>query len=143
MRKKHPQEIQKISDAEWEAVRVLWQRGESTATEVCEALAGQFDWSPKTVRTFLARLVQKGAVHVEMVDGVNRYTAAIEETATKQAVGQSFMNKFFNGGLPSMIAHFVNDDQVTLDELAELQRVIDERRKQLKNEKPQPRPRKR
>ena len=131
-KKDQREEIQKISDSEWEVVRILWELGECTAAEVCDSLADSFDWSPKTVRTFLARLVQKGAASVEMIDGINHYTALVEETTSKQVVGQSFMNRFFSGGLPSMVAHFVNDDQVTLDELAELQKVIDERRKQLK-----------
>ena len=128
-------EVQRISDSEWEVVCVLWRRGESTATEVCETLAGAFDWSPKTVRTFLARLVQKGAVQVKMIDGVNYYTSLIEETTTKYVVGQSFLNKFFSGTLPSMVAHFVNNDHVSPDELAELEKVIEDRRKQLKSKK--------
>lgn len=142
-KKDQHEEISKISDSEWEIVRVLWRLGECTAADVCDALADSFDWSPKTVRTFLARLVQKGAAGVEMVDGINRYTALVEESATKQVVGQSFMKRFFNNGLPSMVAHFVNDDQVTLDELAELQKVIEERRSQLKDEKSQPKSKKR
>ena len=142
-KKNQREEIQKISDSEWEVVRILWKLGECTATEVCDALAGSFEWSPKTVRTFLARLVQKGVASVEMIDGINHYTSLVEETTSKQVVGQSFMNRFFSGGLPSMVAHFVNDDQVTLDELAELQKVIDERRKQLKDEKTLPRSKKR
>jgi len=135
MKKKRYEEMQKISDSEWEIVRVLWQRGKSTATEVCETLAGSFDWSPKTVRTFLARLVQKGVVQVKMIDGVNHYTSLIEETTAKHVVGQSFLNKFFSGTLPTMVAHFVNNDHVSLDELAELEKVIEDRRKQLKKNK--------
>ena len=131
MKKKRYEEVRKISDSEWEVVRVLWQRGKSTATEVCETLAGSFDWSPKTVRTFLARLVQKGAVQVKMIDGVNHYTSLIEEMATKHEVGQSFLNRFFSGALPSMVAHFVNNDHVSFDELMELEKVIEDRRKQL------------
>ena len=143
MQKKDHEQIQKVSDSEWEVVRVLWQRGESTATEIWEALAAPFDWSPKTVRTFLTRLVQKGAVQVEMFDGINYYTALVEETASKQVVGQSFLNKFFSGALSSMVAHFVNNDRVSLEELAELERMIEERRKQLKKEQSQQRPKKR
>ena len=142
-KKKQHEEIQKISDSEWEVVRILWRLGKCTAAEVCDALAGQFDWSPKTVRTFLARLVQKEAASVEMVDGINHYTALVEESASRRVVGRSFLNRFFSDGLPSMVAHFVNDDQITLDELAELQKVIEERRRQLKDEKSQPKSKKR
>ena len=70
-----------------------------------------------------------------MYDGINHYTALAEETTSKQVVGQSFLNKFFSGALPSMVAHFVNNDHISLDELAELEKVIEERRKQLKIKK--------
>jgi len=125
-------DIKKISDAEWEVVYVLWNQGESTAAEVCEQLVGQFDWSPKTIRTFLARLVQKGVIGVALKDGINRYRTLIEETSAKQAVGQTFLQKFFSGMLPSMVAHFVNDENVTLEELAKLQKVIEKRRNEMK-----------
>ena len=132
MVEKDYEQIQKISVSEWEVVRVLWQRGESTATEVWETLAETCDWSPKTVRTFLTRLVQKEAVRVEMSGGVNYYTARVEETTSKQVLGLSFLNKFFSGALSSMVAHFVNNGRVSLEELAALEKVIEERRRQLK-----------
>ena len=130
--KKQAPELPKISDAEWEVVRVLWAKGECTATNVCEELAGDFEWSPKTVRTFLARLVEKNVVAVASRNKINHYRPLIDEETTKKIVGKSFLKKFFSGAFPSMIVHFVDDENVTLDELSELQKVIDNKRAQLK-----------
>src|SRR6478609_8621856 len=60
-----------ISDAEWQVMETLWARSPLTAAEVISALAGETSWKPNTVRTLLARLVQKGALATEE-DG-NRY----------------------------------------------------------------------
>ena len=130
--KKQESKLPKISDAEWEVVRVLWAKGECTATNVYEELVGDFDWSPKTVRTFLARLVEKSVVAVENQGKINHYKSLIDEETTKKIVGKSFLKKFFSGALPSMIVHFVDDENVTLDELSELQKVIDSKRAELK-----------
>ncbi|WP_438357349.1 BlaI/MecI/CopY family transcriptional regulator, partial [Bacillus toyonensis] len=40
-------------------MKVLWSKSPQTANEVIQALEGQMDWNPKTVRTLINRLVQK------------------------------------------------------------------------------------
>ena len=131
-KKKRDIELPKISDAEWEVVRILWEKGECTAADVCEALATDFDWSPKTVRTFLARLVEKNVVAVSSRNKINHYKPLIDEEATKKIVGKSFLKKFFSGTLSSMIVHFVDDENVTLDELSEMRQAIDRKRNELR-----------
>ena len=54
--------LPQISDAEWDVIKVLWDRGEAGAQEVTEALAVGRNWRPQTVKTLLNRLVKKGAV---------------------------------------------------------------------------------
>src|SRR5882672_7813789 len=58
---KHPP---RISDAEWDVMRVLWTKGAATAREVVDLLAHR-DWSPRTVKTLLSRLKAKGALTYE------------------------------------------------------------------------------
>lgn len=55
-------EIPKISEAEWEVLRVLWEKETCTASEVVEVLADNTNWKPTTIKTLLARLVKKNAV---------------------------------------------------------------------------------
>jgi len=132
--------VAKVSDAEWSVMHVLWDRKIASASEVCETLNETFSWSPKTVRTFLARLVQKNVVQVIPKDGINHYIPLIEEFPAKQMLGQSFLQKFFGGLLPSMVAHFISDENVTPGELAQLQEMIErkrtEMRKTMKGETP-------
>src|SRR5260221_5621988 len=54
--------LPQISDAEWDVMKVLWDRAEAGAQEVTEALAVGRNWRPQTVKTLLNRLVKKGAV---------------------------------------------------------------------------------
>ena len=51
----------RISDAEWDVMEAIWGRGGATAAEVIGALADRRDWNHSTIRTMLARLVEKGA----------------------------------------------------------------------------------
>ena len=55
-----------ISGAEWEVMRSIWQaRGPIPAAAVVAAVAGPCDWSPRTVKTLLNRLVKKKALGFE------------------------------------------------------------------------------
>lgn len=55
--------LPKISEAELEVMKVLWDTASPlTANEVIQALEKTNDWSPKTVRTLLNRLVRKKAI---------------------------------------------------------------------------------
>jgi len=53
-----------ISDAEWQVMEVIWPRKAATAAEVIAALAPQTGWQHRTVRTLLARLVEKDILAV-------------------------------------------------------------------------------
>ena len=44
---------------------VVWLKSPLTATEVFEALPAGHSWKPKTVNTFLTRLVAKGALEAD------------------------------------------------------------------------------
>ena len=58
-----------ISDAEWDVMQVAWAAAPQpvTASEVVEKLAGRKGWNPKTVRTLLNRLMNKGALAVDAI----------------------------------------------------------------------------
>ena len=50
----------KISDSEWEVLRVVWTNPDCDAHLVSEVLGDSKDWQKSTVKTLLARLVKKG-----------------------------------------------------------------------------------
>ena len=51
-----------ITPAELEIMKVLWKQPGIGASEIVDALDGEQDWSPRTVKTLLSRLVEKGAL---------------------------------------------------------------------------------
>jgi len=57
-----------ISPAEWDVMAIVWDAGSTTAADVIARLSDSHDWSHRTIRTLLARLVEKGALKYT-VDG--------------------------------------------------------------------------
>jgi len=56
----------KISDAELEVMKVIWNRGKATSVEIIEDLTEQqkTNWSYNTIRTLIKRLLVKGAIEI-------------------------------------------------------------------------------
>jgi BlaI family penicillinase repressor len=118
-----------ISDAEWRVMQVVWERGRATAAEVISDLAGVVPWRHRTIRTLLARLVDKGVLAAD-TDG-NRYVyrATVGRARCVRAEARSFLEKVFAGDKRQMLVHFVEDAKFTPEEIDELKRLLDEKRK--------------
>ena len=54
----------KISDSEWEVMRVIWTLGQANAQQITQILADSMDWKVATVKTLLGRLVKKEALKI-------------------------------------------------------------------------------
>ena len=125
----------KITQAEWEVMRILWDAGEPLpAAEVTAKLESKSDWKPKTVRTFLNRLVQKQAITAIKLGptGFQRlhYLPLIDEVSTLKAKQETFLGRFFGGTIQSMLAGCIQSGEISTEELQELREMIDQQVKQ-------------
>src|SRR5690349_10129957 len=92
-----------ISDAEWEVMQVLWERWPRTASEVVAALAGRRRWNPRTVGTFLNRLVRKGALAFDVAGKRYLYRPAISRDQCIHRESRSFLSRVFGGAQGAML----------------------------------------
>ena len=117
--------IPRISEAEWHVMDVLWTRSPQTANEIVEQLARQTDWEPATIKTMLNRLVKKGALKFKAEGKRYLYAPAVTRDACVRTEGRSFLDRVFGGAAGPLIAHFVEDANLSRDEIAELRRLLD------------------
>lgn len=121
-------EIPRISDAEWEVMKILWSQSPSTASQVIEALREKTNWKPKTVKTLLSRLVKKGAIGFELDKKDSRkyhYYPLISEEKQVKAESRSFLDRVYGGSLNVMIANFLEEKELSPDEIDELKAVLE------------------
>jgi BlaI family transcriptional regulator, penicillinase repressor len=112
-------------------MRIVWARHPVTAAEVIEALSSKDrSWHPKTARTMLARLVQKNVLGYEAQGRSYVYTPLVRETECVEAASESFVSRVFGGSLRPLLAHFVERQKLTDEDLAELQQMLDQRRQE-------------
>ena len=119
----------KISPAEWEVLNILWNCAPVTAAEVYEALANETDWHPKTVNTFLARLAGKGIVSIQRDGKANLYAPLLTREQCVGHESDSFLQRVFRGATGPLLAHFCERADLSDDEIAQLQKLLQQRTK--------------
>lgn len=119
----------RISEAEWEVMKICWGRSPVSAQEIIDALAAQNDWHPKTIKTLLNRLVKKRALGFKKDGRAYLYHPLIAEKDCVSAESRSFIDRVFGGSLKPMLAHFVESRQLSPEEIAELKTLLKQKEK--------------
>ena len=125
-------EIPTIPESSWEILNILWRRGPCSASQIAGEIAETAGWSLGTVRSYLSRLVAKGIVRQLDDECIYRYEAVYDKEFLLSREQRSFLDKFYDGTLCSMVAHYLGNEKVSRDEIDRLQTVIDAAKK--KNE---------
>ena len=92
---------------------------------IAELVRQDASWHPKTARTLLSRLVQKGALDYEAQGRLYVYEPRVREVECVAAASKSFLERVFGGSLTPMLAHFVQHRKLTPQELRELRELLD------------------
>lgn len=118
----------KISDAEWQVMRVLWEKAPITSSEIAEILKPVTKWSTTTVYTLITRLVNKKAVAIE--EGTSPYVCRplVSREELQREESKSFLKKVYDGSLNLMLANFIEEQGLSEGEIEELKKILDESR---------------
>jgi BlaI family penicillinase repressor len=120
--------LPRISETEWEIMRVVWGRNPVTAAEIIEELSkADASWHPVTAKTLINRLVKKGALGFDQEGRAYLYRPLVSEGECISAVSSSFLERVFGGSLSGLVAHFVEQRKLSPKQLRELRKVIDDK----------------
>ncbi len=114
------------SDAEWAVLHLLTERGAGTARELHEALAPRRGWSRSTVKTLLARLVEKGFVRARRKGAA--YVYAPDRSARRALfhAADELLHRAREDAVGPLLAHLVQRSRLSREELDELKRLIED-----------------
>ena len=117
-------EVPKISEAEYEVMKVIWERNPITANEIVEKLSEKTEWQPKTVKTLVNRLLKKQAIGFTIEKKAYFYYPEVSKDDCVKEETESFLNRVFDGTLMPMLCHFVNSKKLKPDEIEELRKIL-------------------
>jgi BlaI family penicillinase repressor len=117
-----------ISDAEWAVMEQIWAVGACTAADVIRELRTTRDWNHSTIRTLLARLVEKGALAYDVDGSRYIYKAAVSRQRCVRHEGRSLLEKAFGGDVAALLAHFVAESSLDRDQVEQLRQLLDQKK---------------
>lgn len=113
----------RISDAELSVMEVLWTEPGLGAAEVAGKITSH-DWSDKTVKTLLARLVEKGALRAEPDGRRYRYHPLVAQSEHRRSAVSRFADNLFGGRAAPLVAHLAEAKDLTDDDINELEDLV-------------------
>ena len=119
------------TERELEALKVLWERGEATVREVCDALNGRgAELAYTTVLSLLQVMEQKALVSHRRDGKAYVYVPQIERGKTFRELAGGFLERVFDGALDEYLVHALESRKLKTSELEELEAMIAEAKKQ-------------
>ena len=116
--------LPQISEAEFEVMKIVWKYAPINTNEITERLTKTTNWSPKTIQTLIKRLVTKGALTYEKQSRLFVYTPLIEE---KEYIGQesnTFLARYYDGNITSMLSAYIENDKLSESEIDTLRSLL-------------------
>jgi predicted transcriptional regulator len=125
------------TDGELEILRVLWDRGPSALSDICEALRRDRDVATTTVATMLRVMFDKNLVKRKPATRGHHWSAAVTQNAAAHSMVGKLIDGVFDGSAGRLAAHLIEAGNLSKDELAELRELIDSNRASRKGAKAQ------
>lgn len=116
----------KVSDAELEVLKALWELKQGTSSQIINHLIGKTDWKPKTIQTLITRLIKKEVVIVNKNNKKSYiYSPSISEDEFRKFANDSLLNKLYNGSVNSMISTFIKNTSLSNEDIQNLKNLLD------------------
>jgi predicted transcriptional regulator len=118
------------TERELDVLKVLWTLGESKVRDVHQALSKTETCAFTTVQTLLRIMADKGLVR-SRVEGRTLFYVPVH---TREQVSSRFLRRVFDGALDKLVLNFVQAEDVSPEELQDLERLIAQARRAKRKE---------
>ncbi len=117
--------VHQLTELQVTILRLLWERGEATATSVWEALYPDRALAQTTVATLLSRLERRGVVARRAVDRQYVYRALVTEAEVQQSMVSELTERLFDGDVTALVNHLLTSNDIAPGDLDRLRDLID------------------
>ena len=122
--------LEQPGDLQLAVLRVLWERGELTVTDVQAALETEHrDLAQTTVATVLTRMERRGMVSHRTQGRQFIYTAEITEDDLRSSTLDHVMDRMFGGDVAELVNHLLSSKDIAPGDLARVKTLIESRQR--------------
>ena len=115
----------KLGAIESRFANMIWEHEPIPSGELVKLCADQLQWKKSTTYTVLRKLCDRGIFQNQ--DGFVTSLISRQDFYARQS--EQIVNETFDGSLPAFVAAFTRRQTLSAQDIAELQRLIDEHRR--------------
>ena len=121
-----------LTGLQLEVLQMLWQRGEATVAEVHEAFVGRGrKMAYTTAMTMCKRMADRGWLKYRQRDRAYVYSPAVKRAHVLKRMLGGIADRAFGGSEAELALAVLADARMDADELAELQKLLDAKRREM------------
>ena len=117
-------EMHQLTDLQIAIMRILWDRGEATVSEIHEALLAERGLAPTTVATLLSRLEKRGVVKHQSPARQYVYYPAVSEPEVRRSMVADLTERLFDGDVTQLVSHLLAEREITAGDLEKVKELI-------------------
>lgn len=118
-------ELHHLTSLQIAMLRVLWQRGEASVSEICEALRPERDLAQTTVATVLSRLEKRGVVSHRREARQFLYSTIVTEDDVRGSMVNELTDQLFHGDVAELVNHLLAERDIGANDLARVKKLIE------------------
>lgn len=122
-----PKQPEPLSPAEWEIMKIIWEKKSCAARDVYEIAGQKHNWAVSTVKTMLRRLVEKGQLKTQQVGNSFLYTPSCSAQKTLFQSADALLGRALEGTVAPLLAYMVKRSNLSQSEIEQLRSLLDER----------------
>ncbi len=119
-------QIHQLTELQIALLRVLWDRGQATVAEICEALRPERALALTTVATLLSRLEKRGIVTHETRARQYLYRPLVTESEVRRSMVGDLTEQLFDGDVTALMSHLLTAREMSPGDLDRLKALLDE-----------------
>jgi BlaI family transcriptional regulator, penicillinase repressor len=114
----------RVSEAEMQLLSALWDHAPQTATELADAVGPANGWTLATVKTLIARLVQKNAVAAEADGRRFLYSPLVARADMLAQESERLVDRLLGGRVSPLVAHLAEREALSTEDIAEIEAIL-------------------
>ena len=113
-----------LTEAEWQIMKVVWEKEPCAAGTVQESLAGTRDWAYSTVKTTMDRMAEKGFLQIQRIRNLQLFKSCVSEVDAKRGEFRKMLKRAFDGALTPMMQFLIEHEGLSKDESEQLRELV-------------------
>ena len=118
-------DIHQLTELQIAILRVLWERGQATVADICDALKPERGLALTTVATLLSRLERRGVVAHETRARQYGYRALGPEADVRHAMGRALTEQLCDGTVTALVSHLLSEREISPGDLERVQAMLE------------------